>query len=64
MEKAPKPKTIVFFKVVVQIWENAKNGFLAKIASGREKKNAHFRTHYLFWPKIFWAQNSENQEKL
>ena len=26
------------------------------------KKNAHFRAHYLFWPKNFLAQNNVNQE--
>ena len=31
--------------------------------SGREK-NAHFRAHYLLWPKFFWSQNSVNQEAL
>ena len=30
--------------------------------SGREK-NAHFRAHYLFWPKNVLAQSSVNQEK-
>ena len=45
-----------------------KNGFLAKIAwhylCQEGRKNAHFRAHYLFWPKTFLDQNSVNQEKL
>ena len=28
------------------------------------EKKAHFRAHYLFWPKFFLDQNSVNQEKL
>ena len=34
---------------------------LILFVSGREK-NAHFRAHYLFLPKIFWDQNSDHQE--
>ena len=28
---------------------------LTLFVSGREK-NAHFRAHYLFWPKLFWPK--------
>ena len=28
------------------------------------EKEAHFRAHYLFWPKIVLPQNSVNQETL
>ena len=39
--------------------KNEKNGFLAKIASHylcqEGRKNAHFRAHYLFWPKIVFG---------
>ena len=34
------------------------------ICDRKGEKNAHFRAHYLFWPKNFLDQNSENQEKL
>ena len=37
-----------------------KNGFLAKL-SGREK-NAHFRAHYLFWPKFFWTKTVQSRK--
>ena len=50
------------------MWKIKKNGFLAKIGwhylCQEGRKNAHFRAHYLFWPKNFLAQNSVNQEKL
>ena len=68
MEKGPKT-----YKNCI-LWWSSKNGksekmlfFLVKIAwhylcqEGRE--NAHFRAHDLFWPTIFLAQNSVNQEK-
>ena len=39
------------------MWKSKKNGFLAKIAwhylCQEGRKNAHFRAHYLFWPKLF-----------
>ena len=58
MEKAKKPYKIGFFKVVIQNVKNQKNGFLAKIAwhylCQQGRKNAHFRAHYLFWPKCFF----------
>ena len=58
MEKAKKkPIKIVFLKVVIQKCEKSKNGFLAKIdwhyLCQEGRKNAHFRAHYLFWPKHF-----------
>ena len=50
------------------MWKIKKNGFFAKIGwhylCQEGRKNAHFRAHYLFGQKIFWAQNSVNQEKL
>ena len=70
MEKAKKPdKNKVFLRWASKNvkkpkkWIFSKN-CLTRFASGREKKNAHFRAHYLFWPKLFWDQNSVNQEKL
>ena len=56
MEKAKKPYKNRFFKVVMQKCEKSKkNGFLAKIGwhylCQEGRKNAHFRAHYLFWPK-------------
>ena len=35
-------------------WIFSKN-CLTLFVSGREIKNAHFRAHYLFWPKIFFG---------
>ena len=36
---------------------------LTRFESGREKNNAHFRAHYLFWPKkLFLDQNSETRK--
>ena len=70
MEKRPKnPIKIVFFKVVIQKWKNEKNGFfsLQKLPDTicvRKEKNAHFRAHYLLWPKHLLDQNIQNQEKL
>ena len=70
MAKAKKPYKNRFFlrwsskNVKNQTkWIFSKN-WLTLFVSAREKKNAHFRAHYLFWPKIFWAQNSANQENL
>ena len=50
------------------MWKKSqKYGFLAKIAwhdlCQEGRRNAHFRAHYLFWPKFF-DQNSVNQEAL
>ena len=60
MEKAKKPyKNRFFLRWSCKNVKNQKNGFLAKI--GRHylcqegRKNAHFRAHYLFWPKIFFG---------
>ena len=44
-------------------WIFSKN-CLTLFVSGREKKNAHFRAHYLFWPTFFLDQNSAKQETL
>ena len=58
--KGPKnPIKIGFFKVVMQKCEKSKKWIFCKnwltlFVSGREKKNAHFRAHYLFWPKTFF----------
>ena len=50
------------------MWKNPKNGFFAQIAwhylCQEERNNAHFRAHYLFWPKVVLDQNSVNQETL
>ena len=50
------------------MWKIKKKGFLAKIAwhylCQEGRKNAHFRAHYLFWPKFFLDQNSAKQETL
>ena len=68
--KRPKnPIKIGYFKVVIQKCENQKKLIFSKncltlFVSGREKKNAQFRAHYLFWPKFFWDQNSAKQETL
>ena len=60
--KRPKsPIKRVFFKVVIQKCEKSKKCFfffckncLTLFVAGREK-NAHFRAHYLFWPKKFFG---------
>ena len=60
-EKAKKPyKNRVFFKVVIQKYEKSeKRIFLQKlpdtICVRKGEKNAHFRAHYLFWPKFFFG---------
>ena len=48
------------FKVVIQKCEKAKKWIFSKncltlFVSAREK-NAHFRAHYLCWPKFFWTK--------
>ena len=58
-KKTKKPIKIGFFKVVIQKCEKAKKWIFSKncltlFVSGREK-NAHFRAHYLFWPKFFFG---------
>ena len=68
-ENSKKPYKNRFFKVVMQKCEKSKKWiFLQKLADTicvrKGQKNAHFRAHYLFWPKIFLAQNSVKQEKL
>ena len=57
--KGPKTYKNTVFKVVIQkVRKRKKQGFfktcLTLFVSGREK-NAHFRAHYLFWPKTFWG---------
>ena len=49
--------------------KNQKKGFFLQklpdtICVRKGEKNAHFRAHYLFWPKFFLDQNSVKQEKL
>ena len=60
MEKAQKPyKNRVFLRWSPKNVKKQKNGFLAKIAwhylCQEGRKNAHFRAHYLFWPKFFFG---------
>ena len=59
MEKAKKPyKNSFFLRWSSKNVKKQKKGFLAKIAwhylCQEGRKNAHFRAHYLFWPKIFF----------
>ena len=60
--KRPKnPIKIGFFRVAIQKCEKAKKWIFSKncltlFVSGREKKKAHFRAHYLFWPNFFWTK--------
>ena len=70
MEKAKKPhKNSVFLKVVIRKCEKSQRivffckNCLTLFVSGREK-NAHFRAQCLFGPKILFAYNTVNQEKL
>ena len=59
MEKAKKPYKNRFLwplpckNVKNKKWILSKN-CLTLFVSGREK-NAHFRAHYLFWPKMFFG---------
>ena len=60
MEKTKKPYKNSFFKVVIQNCEKSKKWIFSKncltlFVSGREKKNAHFRAHHLFWPNFFFG---------
>ena len=60
MVKTKNPIKIGFFKVVIQKCEKLKKWIFSKncltlFVSGREKKNAHLRAHYLFWPKFFFG---------
>ena len=59
MEKAKNTIKNRFFKVVIQKCEQKQKRIFSKtcltlFVSGREK-NAHFRAHYLFWPKMFFG---------
>ena len=68
--KRPKnPIKIVFFKVVIQKCEKSKNGFFLQklpdtICVRKGEKTRIFVHTICFGQKIFWAQNSVNQEKL
>ena len=60
MEKAKKPyKKQGFYGGQPKMWKIKKWTFskncLTLFVSGREK-NAHFRAHYLFLPKVFWTK--------
>ena len=61
MEKAQKPyKNSFFLRWSSTNVKNQKKWIFSKncltlFVSGREIKNAHFRAHYLFWPKIFFG---------
>ena len=68
MEKDKKPYKNRFFKVVIQKCEKAKKWIFSKncltlFVSGREKKRA-FSCTLSVLAKIFFDQNSVNQEKL
>ena len=60
MEKAKKPyKNSFFWPLSCKNVKNQKKWIFSKncltlFVSGREK-NAHFRAHYLFWPKMFFG---------
>ena len=67
MEKAKNAyKNCFFWRWSSKNVKNEKNGFLAKIdwhyLCQKGRKNAHFRAHYLFWPKIFIDQNSVSRK--
>ena len=58
--KAKKPyKNRFFLRWSSKNVKKQKNGFLPKIAwhylCQEGRKNAHFRAHYLFWPKCFFG---------
>ena len=60
MEKAKKPyKNRVFLRWSCKNVKNKKMDFLQKLADTicvrKGEKNAHFRAHYLFWPKNFFG---------
>ena len=67
MEKTKKPYKNSFSKVVIQKCEKSKKKIISKncltlFVSGREK-NAHFRAHYLFWPKcFFWTKTVQSKK--
>ena len=66
MEKAKKPYNF-FLRWSSKNVKKPKNGFLAKIAwhylCQEGRKNAHFRAHYLFWPKIFLGPKQRKSGK-
>ena len=68
MERPKSPIKIVVYGGHPKMWEN---GFLAKIAwhsdticVGKGEKARIFVHTLCFGQKMFWAQNSANQEKL
>ena len=65
--KRPKhPIKISFLRWSSKNVKNQKNRFLAKIAwhylCQEGRKNAHFRAHYLFWPKFFWTKTVQSRK--
>ena len=67
MEETKKTYKIEFFKVVIQICEKSKNGFLAKIVwhylCQEGRKNAHFRCTLSVLAKIFfWTKTVQNKK--
>ena len=68
--KGPKnPIKIVFFKVVIQKCEKSKKRIFSQklpdtICVRKGEKTRIFVHTICFGQKIFWAQNSVNQEKL
>ena len=61
MEKAKKT-----IKIVLR-WSFKKKRIFSKncltlFVSGREKKNARFRAHYLFWPKNFLTKTVKTRK--
>ena len=60
-KKPKKPyKNRVFLRWSSKNMKNQKKGFFCKncltlFVSGKGEKNAHFRAHYLFWPKFFFG---------
>ena len=66
-KRAPRNTKIVFFRWLSKNEKN-KNGFLAKIAwhnlRQEGRKNAHFRAHYLFWPKFFGSKTVNTRKTI
>ena len=66
MEKAQKTYKNRFFKVVIQKCEKSKKWIFSKKAwhylCQEGRKNAHFRAHYLFWPKFFWTRTVQSRK--
>ena len=57
-KRPPSPIKMVFLRWSSKNVKKQKNGFFSKnwltlFVSGTGDRNAHFRAHYLFWPKCF-----------